>query len=206
MYFLESLKELREKSKKRNFDQTLDLIINLKNFDARRDSLNTFTLLPHIIKKKKICAFLEHPSESVDYSINKADIDRISPNEIKKMTKEYDFFICSARLMPIIATKFGKILGIAGKMPDPKMGGVIMQENDDVIKTSVTKLLKMIKIRAKESSLKIPIGKESMADQELVDNANEVLKAAVAALPKKELNIKSVMFKFTMSKPVKVKK
>jgi large subunit ribosomal protein L1 len=206
MNFSESLKELREKSKKRNFDQTLDLIINFRGFDPRRDTLNTSTILPHISKKKKICAFLENPSKAVDYVITKTEIEKITADDLKKLTKEYDFFIASAKLMPVVATKFGKTLGIAGKMPDPKMGGVVMQESEAAIKESVHKLLQMVKIRAKEASIKVPIGKESMVNEELIENANAVLKAVIPALPKKELNIKSVMFKFTMSKPIKVKK
>ena len=150
MQFLQALEELRAKNKKRNFDQTLDLIINLKGFDPRRDNLNTFAILPHETRKKKICAFLEHHSNSVDYAIVKADIDKISADEIKRLAKEYDFFIASAKLMPLVALKFGKTLGIAGKMPDPKMGAVIMQENEEAIKETASKISKMIKVRAKD--------------------------------------------------------
>ena len=206
MQFLQALEELRAKNKKRNFDQTLDLIINLKGFDPRRDNLNTFAILPHETRKKKICAFLEHHSNSVDYAIVKADIDKISADEIKRLAKEYDFFIASAKLMPLVALKFGKTLGIAGKMPDPKMGAVIMQENEEAIKETASKISKMIKVRAKEASIKVPIAKESTHNDKAIENANSILKTVINALPKKELNIKSVMLKFTMSKPVRVKK
>ncbi len=204
MNFNESLKELRKVSKKRNFDQTVDLIINLKDFDPRRDSLNTFTLLPHLSIKKKVCGFLEHSSSHV-YSVTKTDMEKLTNADIKKLIKEYDFFIANAKLMPSIAQKFGKILGIAGKMPDPKMGCVLLQENEKVIEDLVEKLSKMVKIRAKEASLKIAIGKESMNDKEIADNAQAALKSVIEALPKKELNLRSVMLKFTMSKPIKIK-
>lgn len=204
MNFLEAIEELRKKNKKRNFDQTLDLIINLKDFDQRRDSINTFATLPHISKKKKICAFLESAFPIV-YTITKKDIDKISLEEIKKLAKEYDFFIANAKLMPTIASKFGKVLGSAGKMPDPKLGCIIMQETEEAIKETVEKLSKIIRIKAKEASLKIAIGKESMSDKELAENAKVVLDAVIAALPKKEQNISSIMIKFTMSPPIKIK-
>ncbi|MGB9707860.1 MAG: hypothetical protein ACPLXC_00835 [Candidatus Pacearchaeota archaeon] len=204
MNFSESLTELRKANKKRNFDQTVDLIINLKDFDPRRDSLNTFSILPHLSIKKKVCGFLEHPSSKV-YSITKNDIEKLTQSDIKKLIKEYDFFIANAKLMPSIAQKFGKVLGIAGKMPDPKMGCVLLQENEKSIEEIVDKLSKMIKIKAKEASLKIAIGKESMNDKEIADNAQTALKAVIDALPKKELNLRSVMLKFTMSKPIKIK-
>ena len=206
MNFSEALQKLREKNKERKFDQTLDLIINLKDFDPRRDKANTFIILPSIGKKKKICGFLENPSKTVDYVINKEDLDKISQKDIKKLTKEYDFFIANAKLMPKIASKFGKVLGLAGKMPDPKIGSVLMQENDEIISSITKKLSNIVKIRTKEASIKIGIGKESMSDSDLLKNADTSLKIIIKVLPKKELNIKSVLLKFTMSSPIKVKK
>jgi len=204
MNLSESLAELRKISKKRNFDQTVDLIINLKDFDPRKDSLNTFAILPHLNLNKKIAAFLENPSPQV-YSITKKDIEKITNADLKRLIKEYDFFIANAKLMPIIAQKFGKILGTSGKMPDPKMGGVLLQENEEIIKEVVERLSKTVKIKAKEPSLKIAIGKESMPDQKIIENANIVIKTVIEALPKRELNLRSIMLKFTMSKPVKIK-
>lgn len=204
MNFSEALAELRTKAKRRKFDQTLDLIVNLKDFDIKRESLNTFVILPHLNVKKKVCAFLEKPSQKV-FTITKNDIEKITKGDIKKLTKEYDFFIANAKLMPLIASKFGKILGSAGKMPDPKLGCIIMHEDEKTISETVERFSRMLKIKAKETSIKIPIGKESMSDKELEENASAVVKAIVDALTKKEHNIKSIMLKFTMSPPIKVK-
>ena len=62
MEFLTLIQQLRQQTEKRNFDQTFDLIINLKDFDVRRESLNTSLELPILPEKKKICAFLENKS------------------------------------------------------------------------------------------------------------------------------------------------
>jgi len=206
MDFSKALSELRKKNKKRNFDQTVDLIINLRDFDPRRETANTSVILSHLNIRKKVCGFLENESKELDYAITKAEIERLKPDEVKKMAKNYDFFIASAKLMPTIAAKFGKILGIMGKMPDPKMGCVLMSESEPAIKEIVSRLHKTVKIRAKESSIKTAIAKESMPDNEIEENARAVLKAVTEALPKKEFNIRSVMLKFTMSHPVKIKK
>ena len=205
MNFSEALKELR-KGKKRNFDQTLDLIVNLRDLDLRRESLNTSAVLPFAPKKKKIAAFLENGSEKVDFVITKADIERMTADDIKKMISEYDFFLANAKLMPLIAMRFGKILGSAGKMPDPKLGCVLMQESEDAVASIVNKLSGTVKIKAKELSLKIAIGKESMPDEQLSQNADAVVSAVAAALPSNWQNIRSIMLKFTMTKPLKVKK
>lgn len=204
MNFSEALAELRTKTKKRKFDQTLDLIVNLKDFNIKREGLNTFVILPHLNIKKKVCAFLEKPSKKV-FTITKNDLEKITKADIKKLAKEYDFFIANAKLMPLIASKFGKILGSVGKMPDPKLGCIIMNEDEKTIYETMERFSRMLKIKAKESSIKIPIGKESMFDKELEENASAAVKAIVAALAKKELNIKSIMLKFTMSPPIKVK-
>lgn len=206
MKFKEALQELRSLSEKRNFDQTLEIIVNLKNFDPQRESINTFLVLDSI-PKKKVAAFLEKitKSEAVAKIFTKADLDKITPKEMKKYAKEFDFFISSAKLMPVLASKFGKVLGAAGKMPDPKLGGVLMQEQEDMLKQLAGKLEKTIKIKAKERSLKIAIGKESMKDETLEENMDKTFKTVMAALPKKELNLRNVMIKFTMSKSIKVK-
>lgn len=201
--FLAVLKELR-KEKKRKFNQTVDLVINLKEFDIKRDSFNIAVILPHEAKRKKICAFLEKPSIVFDYVIAKAEFERLSTKELKKIVKDYDFCIALAKLMPDIAKRFGRLLGPAGKMPDPKMGCVMLREDDAMMSKLAERLRRTIKIKTKEKSIKIAIGKENMSDEQISENATVVYDAVLAALPKKKANIKNVMLKLTMSKPIKV--
>jgi len=202
--FLEGLKKLRKESEKRGFDQSVDLIINLADLDIRKTSINLFLSLPHKVKERKICAFLEKKSGAVDKIITKAEISSLDKKEIKKLAKEYDWFIASASVMPTVATVLGKILGPLGKMPNPRFGGVMMKESEDAIKATITKLKNSINIRPKETSVKIGIGKESMQDKELAENAEAIYNALLAALPRKKENIKSILLKFTMSKPIKI--
>jgi len=60
-----AIAELR-KNKERKFDQTVELIINLKKFDVKRNAINTFIVLPNKIKDKKACGFLEKESKLID--------------------------------------------------------------------------------------------------------------------------------------------
>lgn len=206
MKFKEALTELRNTSEKRKFDQTLDLIVNLKNFDPNRETINTSVILPYPAKNKKIAAFLDSikKSDAVPLIISRDTIDKITPKEMKKYSKEYDFFISSAKLMPQVAAKFGKALGPSGKMPDPKIGSVLMQEQETLLKEIVEKLKKTVKIRSKERSLKIPLAKESMTDEQILENIDKTFKIIMQVLPKKELNVRNVMLKLTMSKSIKV--
>ena len=146
MKFKEALQELRNSSEKRKFDQTLDLIVNLKNFDPSRETINASVLLPYPAKNKKIAAFLDtiKKIDSIPLIIPKDSIDKITAKEMKKYAKEYDFFISSAKHMPQVAAKFGKALGPTGKMPDPKIGSVLMQEQEALLKEIADKFLRSV--------------------------------------------------------------
>ena len=201
--FLGALKELRKEEKK-GFVQSLDLIVNLAELDLRKENIAVFLSLPNKFKENKICAFLEAKSPLVDRTITKAEITAIEKKNLKKIAKEHEFFISSASLMPSVAGTFGKILGPLGKMPNPKFGGVVMKEDASIIKATVDKFRNALSIKAKEMSLKASIGKEDMTDAQLAENADAAYNAILNALPRKKDNIKSVMIKFTMSKPVRL--
>ncbi|MBT4135799.1 hypothetical protein HOD75_04675 [archaeon] len=201
---LEAVKKLREVSteKKRNFNQTVDLIINLKDFDVRREAFNIFIQLPHKAKEKKITGFLEKDSTLVN-TIKKEEFPKYKEKkDIKKLIKEYDFFIANAKLMPTVATAFGRVLGPVGKMPSPQLG-IVPNEEEAVMKKLIEKINLTVRVRVKEPSIKIPIGKEDLSDEEIVENALTVYHKILENLPRKQDNIRNVKIKFTMSKPIK---
>jgi large subunit ribosomal protein L1 len=198
-----ALVELR-KGKERKFDQTLDLIINLQKFDSRKNSINLVVPLPFKIKDKKICAFLETENKNIT-TITKERFKKYSDKkELKNLVKKFDFFIAEAKLMPIVATTFGRALGPAGKMPSPQLG-ILMQVNDKAIEDLKNKINSSIKIRTKEASIKLPIGKQSMKDEDLIENIMAVFNTIVKELPRDKENIKDVEIKFSMTKPQKIK-
>ncbi len=203
MELKKALEEIRKNSKERKFDQSVDLIVNLKKFDVKKTQINIFVALPHRIKEKKICGFIENKSDLIE-TIPKANfISYKSKKDIKKLVKQFDFFIASAPLMPSVATTFGRVLGPAGKMPSPKLG-IIMNENEKDIKDVLNKINNVIRIQTKEPSIKIVIGKEKMKDEDIVENIKVAYSAIVNELPNKKENIKSTMIKLTMGKPIKV--
>jgi len=198
---IKALTELR-KQEKRKFSQTVDLIINLKNFDVKRESINLFVNLPYKIKDKKIGAFLTKKSNVVN-TITKAEFDNYKGKKIKKLAKNYDFFISIAGLMPAVATSFGKVLGPLGKMPSPQLG-MILKEDDKTIQEILEKINKTVRVKSKEPSLKISVGNEIMKDEEIAENILAVYNAVLNVLTRKKENIKSVLIKFTMTKPIKL--
>jgi len=199
----QSLAELR-KEKERKFDQSVDLIINLQKFDVKRNPLNLFISLPHKIKDKKIVGFLEAKNKKVE-TITKEEFKKYSDkNELKKLVKRVDFFIAQASLMPKVATTFGRVLGPSGKMPSPQMG-IMVNVDDKTIDELIKKINSSVKIRTKEASIKLSVGKQSMKDEEIVENVVAVYNSVLKALLKGKDNVKNIELKFTMTKPQKIK-
>lgn len=199
---VKALAELR-KNEKRKFPQTVDLIINLKNFDIKRESINLFIPIPHKFREVKTAGFLTVKSKSID-SITKPEFDKYKGKNAKKLVKSYDFFIAHASLMPAIATSFGKYLGPHGKMPSPQLG-IVTKEDDNSLSEMVKKAEKTVKVKSKEPSLKIAVAKEDMKDEDIAENVQTVYNAVVNALSRQKENIRNVLIKFTMTKPVRVK-
>ena len=198
-----ALEELR-KGKERKFDQTVDLIVNLQKFNLKKDAINLVVSVPHKIKDKKVAAFLETKNASVD-TITFPEFPKYNDkNKLKKLVKQYDFFMAQASLMPKVATTFGRVLGPAGKMPSPQLG-IIMNADDKSIQGVKAKVNNSVKIKTTEASIKVAIGKQSLKDEEIIENVMTVYKAIIKALVREQDNVKNVEIKFTMTKPIKIK-
>jgi large subunit ribosomal protein L1 len=197
-----ALAQLR-KEKERKFNQTADLIVNLQKIDLKRTTINLVVNVPHKIKDKKIAGFLESDNKN---------LDTITPDQFKKyndktklknLVKKYDFFIAQGSIMPKVATTFGRALGPAGKMPSPQLG-IILNADDKTIDDLKKKINNSLKIKVKEASIKLPVGKQSMEDEDILENINAIYKEIVKALPRDKENIKNIELKFTMTKPIKI--
>src|SRR3989338_4672751 len=102
MELQEAIKELR-KNEKLKFDQTVDLIVNLRGIDLRKENISTVISMPHIVKEKKVCGFFTKKSELVT-TISQPDFARYKDKkELKKLVKSFDFFMAAAPLMPAVA-------------------------------------------------------------------------------------------------------
>ena len=202
MELRQALAELRKLEKKK-FDQSIDLLVSLKGIDPKKDNIATIANVPNKIKEKKICGFLTKKTELVR-TITNLDFPKYREKKaLKNLIKEYDFFIAAAPLMPAVASTFGKILGPAGKMPSPQLG-ILPVEDDKAIKALLERIDKSLKIRVKEASIKVSAGKESMDDEKIIQNIESIYRGIVDAMPVKKDNIRKVMIKLTMSKPITV--
>lgn len=204
---IKAIKELRQKSPKRNFSQTFDLVIQLQDIDLKKQEqkIDAFITLPHTLGKKlKICGLVkqlkEKSQEAFDETIAEDDFVRYTKDKklVKKLATTYDYFVAQADLMGRVATVFGKVLGPKGKMPSPKAGCVVPTAIP-TLKPLADKLQKTVKIQTKnELAIKAPVGKDTMKDDELADNIEAIYNAVLKLVPHEKNNIKQVMLKLTM--------
>jgi len=199
-----TLKKVKELSPKKNFKQSIDLIINLKGLNLKKPEhqINIFITLQHDTGKKvSVCALvgpeLESKAKEVcDEVILQEKFNIFKKPEIKKLANKHDFFIAQASVMPKIATVFGRFLGPKGKMPNPKMGGVLPTNAD--VKSLVGKLRRTVNLATKnEPTIKCMVGKED-ADDRVIDNILTVYSSIIQKLPNEKQNVKTVLLKLTM--------
>jgi ribosomal protein L1 len=194
--FFEALGEIAKE--KRNFVQTVELIINLKDFDFKKESISLYAELEGI--EKKVGVILE---KALDVGFDVAEwqeLEAMQPKQFKRYASQYDYFVTTAKLVPLIAKKFGKILGPMKKMPDPKLGSIVTEANEEKIKAICERLRHMAKIVNDKNSVKLAIGKENTDKEVLFRNFVRV----VDAIEKSGKHIKELLIKLTMSKPVKL--
>ena len=203
MEIKEALIELR-KEKKRKFVQTVDLVMNLKNFDVRKEALNTFIFVPYG-SEKKLAAFFTKRSKLIDTITEEDFVKYKDMKDIKKLAKKYDGFIAVAPMMGKVATKFGRVFGPMNRMPSPQCG-IVPQETDEMVKTMIDKMNKSIRIKNKEMAIKFAVGKEDMSDEDLAENIRTAIKELEGKLPRGKDNVKEVLIKFTMTKAITIVK
>ena len=105
--------------------------------------------------------------------------------------------------MPKVAAVFGKALGGRGKMPNPKQGCVVPPNAN--LEPLVKRLATTVRLSTKKgTNMQCTVGKQNQSDDQVIDNILTVYQAAIKQLPNEMQNIKSVLLKTTMGKPVKV--
>ena len=196
---LAKVKELKEKSKKRKFSQTFDLIVSLKEFDIKKPE-NKFTedvVLPNGRGKEASVVIFSDSTKDTDLKIYTNDmIQSLAKNKraAKNLVKQTDFFLAEAKLMPVVGRILGAFVGPKGKMPKLVTGDV---------KSLVKNYKKSVRVRVKDSPvIQCLIGKEDMKDEEIVENIETVLKFLETKLPKGKNNIDKVSLKLTMGNPI----
>ncbi|WP_409199947.1 50S ribosomal protein L1 [Methanobrevibacter sp. DSM 116169] len=200
---IEAVKKAKEQSKPRNFTQSIDVIINIKDLDVQKPE-NRFdeeVTLPHgrgkdvrigVIADGELT--VQAKSAGVDLVITKENLEELGKErkEAKKAANSVDFFIAQADMMPLVGRFLGPVLGPRKKMPKPVPASIKL---DPLLE----RLKKTVKVGVKtQPSIQVIVGTQDMTDDEIAENVEAVLTILDRHLEKGRNQIKSMFIKTTM--------
>lgn len=203
-----AVKKALEHSPKRNFVQTVDLSINLKDVDMSipKNRIQEDIILPHGRGKPiKVCVFgsgemLLKARDVADRVVSVEELGTIADDkkQAKKMANEFEYFIAEAPLMPTIGKRLGIVLGPRGKMPKPIPPGADP-------KPMIDNLRKSVSVRSRDRlTFHTAVGTTDMTPEDIADNIELIVKRLGMKLEKGTMNIRSAFVKTTMGPSEKV--
>lgn len=201
------IKEAKTTDKERKFRQSVEMYVVLKDIDVKKGfAMNETIQLPKKLSTPTtVCIMaggdmgLKAKSANADRVIGSDEINSLAANkrEARKFINNYDFFLADTQLMTTVGKVLGQLLGPRGKMPVPVPFNAPIEGFLDRFRSS-------IRVKVKNSlSLSSKIGDESMDDADLAANAHAILSAIEKKLPNGERNIRRVIVKTSMGKPIK---
>lgn len=152
LYSLKDAIQLVKETDITKFDSTLEMHLVIK-----KANLNVTVNLPHGTGKEK----------KIEIA-NDATLKKLESGKI-----DFEILLATPEMMGKLA-KFGKILGPRGLMPNPKTGTLIKTE-EDANKFSTDKIL--LKTEKDHPVMHAVIGKKSMNDTEIIENAKAIIDA-----------------------------
>jgi len=195
------------KGKKRNFVETVEVQVTLKNYDPQRDKRFSGTFrLPSIPRPNLKCCMLGNaahceqadrigvPHMSVD------DLKKLNKNKklVKKLAKKYDFFMASDNMIKQIPRLLGPGLTKAGKFPTLLSSGDDMQEKIDEVKSTIKFQMKKV------MCLNVAVGNVDMEKQQIIVNTQLAANFLASLLKKQWQNIGQMYIKSTMGPPQQI--
>jgi large subunit ribosomal protein L1 len=201
------IKEAKAADKERKFKQSVEMYVILKDIDVKKGfAMNETIQLPKKLSTPTtVCIMaggdmgLKAKSAKADRVISGEEINALAADkrQARKFINNYDFFLADTQLMTTVGKVLGQLLGPRGKMPVPVPFNAPIDSFLDRFRSS-------IRVKVKNSlSLSCKIGDESMSDEDLAANAHAILNAIEKKLPSGDRNIRKIIIKTSMGKPIK---
>lgn len=201
----EALKILKESTKSRKFDETVEIAMNL-GVDPKHSDQNVrgMIVLPNGTGQTVRVAVMAKDAKADE--AKKAGADIVGAEDLAEKIKagemNFDRLIATPDMMPLVG-QLGQILGPKGLMPNPKLGTV----TPDVAKAVENAKGGAIEFRAEKAGIvHAGIGKASFDDKKLTENIQAFLDAIVKAKPSgaKGTYIRKVTLTSTMGPGLKL--
>ena len=205
----EAVKKVIEESKPRNFTQSIDVVITIKDLDVNKpeNRLDEEVLLPNGRGKDVKVAFIadgelayQAEQAGADLVINQEKLEELGKNraEAKKLANSVDFFVAQADLMPTVGRFLGPVLGPRKKMPKP----VPASADPNVI---LGRLKSTVKIRVKDQPIiQTIVGSEEMTPEQVSENVDAIMDVLNRNLEQGSKQIKAMYLKTTMGPAIRV--
>lgn len=187
--------------KKRNFVETVEIQVSLKNYDPQRDKRFSGTFkLPSIPRPNLKCCMLGNAAhcEQADRigvaHMSVDDLKKLNKNKklVKKLAKKYDFFLASDNMIKQIPRLLGPGLTKAGKFPTLLSSSDDMQEKIDEVRSTIKFQMKKV------MCLNVAIGNVEMEKQQIIVNTQLAANFLASLLKKQWQNIGNMYIKSTM--------
>mmetsp|Transcript_9497 Transcript_9497/g.14258 ORF Transcript_9497/g.14258 Transcript_9497/m.14258 type:complete len:223 (+) Transcript_9497:129-797(+) len=193
--------------KKRNFTETVEIQVSLKNYDPQRDKRFSGTFkLPQIPRPNLKCCMLGNAAHceqadriGVDH-MSVEDLKKLNKNKklVKKLAKKYDFFMASDNMIKQIPRLLGPGLTKAGKFPTLLSSGEDMQEKIDEVKGTIKFQMKKV------MCLNVAVANVDMEKQQIIVNVQLAANFLASLLKKQWQNIGQMYIKSTMGPPQQI--
>jgi large subunit ribosomal protein L1 len=204
----EAVSRALEEAPERNFRETVDLAVNLRDLDLNDPSnrVDESVVLPEgtgqetsivVFAEGETAVRAEEVAEQVLDADDLADLGD-DDGEAKDLAGDTDFFLAEESMMQNIGRYLGTVLGPRGKMPDP------ISPDDDVVEL-VERLKNSVQIRSGERrTFHTRVGAEDMSAEDIADNIDVIIRRLEAGLEKGPLNLDTIYVKTTMGPAVEV--
>ncbi|MDS0282911.1 50S ribosomal protein L1 [Haloarcula onubensis] len=197
-----------EEAPERNFRETVDLAVNLRDLDLNDPSnrVDESVVLPSGTgQETTIVVFAEgetalRAEEVADDVLDEDELAELGDDDdaAKDLADDTDFFIAEKNMMQDIGRYLGTVLGPRGKMPEP------LDPDDDVVEV-ITRLKNTVQLRSGERrTFHTRVGAEDMSAEDISDNIDVIIRRLHADLEKGPLNVDTIYVKTTMGPAVEV--
>jgi large subunit ribosomal protein L1 len=190
----------------RNFDESVDIAINLGVDPKHADQMvRGAIVLPHGTgKSARILVFAKGAKEK---EAQEAGADYVGGEDLAKKIQsegwlEFERVIATPDMMSVVG-RLGKVLGPRGLMPNPKLGTVTMDVAQAVSEQKAGKVEYRVD---KTGIIHVSIGKKSFEPSQLRDNAQALLDAVIKAKPaaSKGVYLKKISVSTTMGPGIRI--
>lgn len=193
--------------KKRNFVETIEMQVTLKNYDPQREKRFSGTFkLPTVPRPNMRCCMLGNAAHceqaeriGIDH-MSVEDLKKLNKNKklVKKLAKKYDFFLASSNMIKQIPRLLGPGLTKAGKFPTLLGPSDDMQEKIDEVKSTIKFQMKKV------MCLNVAVGNVELSKQENTVNVQLAANFLASLLKKQWQNIGVIYIKSTMGPSIQI--